>query len=113
MRELLTVSKRMRPDRVIVGEVLGDEILVMLNAMMQGNDGVAVHDPRELLGRHRGEHLLLRRPGPRAAPAHRGHQHDRQRPGLPGLPRAGTAATASSAGWCTRCARSSATTSGR
>ncbi|WP_220454036.1 CpaF family protein [Nocardioides immobilis] len=39
MRELLTVSKRMRPDRVIVGEVLGDEILVMLNAMMQGNDG--------------------------------------------------------------------------
>jgi pilus assembly protein CpaF len=39
MRELLLVSKRMRPDRVIVGEVLGDEILVMLNAMMQGNDG--------------------------------------------------------------------------
>ncbi|KQY49594.1 type II secretion system protein E [Nocardioides sp. Root140] len=39
MRELLMVSKRMRPDRVIVGEVLGDEILVMLNAMMQGNDG--------------------------------------------------------------------------
>lgn len=39
MRELLIVSKRMRPDRVIVGEVLGDEILVMLNAMMNGNDG--------------------------------------------------------------------------
>ena len=39
MRELLTVTKRMRPDRVIVGEVLGDEILVMLNAMMNGNDG--------------------------------------------------------------------------
>jgi pilus assembly protein CpaF len=39
MRDLLRVSKRMRPDRVIVGEVLGDEILVMLNAMMQGNDG--------------------------------------------------------------------------
>ena len=39
MRQLLLVSKRMRPDRVIVGEVLGDEILVMLNAMMQGNDG--------------------------------------------------------------------------
>lgn len=39
MRDLLMVSKRMRPDRVIVGEVLGDEILVMLNAMMQGNDG--------------------------------------------------------------------------
>jgi Flp pilus assembly CpaF family ATPase len=39
MRDLLLVSKRMRPDRVIVGEVLVDEILVMLNAMMQGNDG--------------------------------------------------------------------------
>lgn len=39
MRELLMVTKRMRPDRVIVGEVLGDEILVMLNAMMNGNDG--------------------------------------------------------------------------
>jgi len=39
MRDLLTLSKRKRPDRVIVGEVLGDEILVMLNAMMQGNDG--------------------------------------------------------------------------
>ena len=39
MRELVTISKRMRPDRVIVGEVLGDEALVMLNAMMQGNDG--------------------------------------------------------------------------
>lgn len=39
MRELVTISKRLRPDRVIVGEVLGDEALVMLNAMMQGNDG--------------------------------------------------------------------------
>ncbi len=29
----------MRPDRVIVGEVLGDEVITMLNAMMQGNDG--------------------------------------------------------------------------
>ena len=29
----------MDPDRVIVGEVLGDEILDLLNAMSQGNDG--------------------------------------------------------------------------
>ena len=39
MRDLLILTKRLRPDRVIVGEVLGDEILVMLNAMMNGNDG--------------------------------------------------------------------------
>jgi pilus assembly protein CpaF len=30
---------RMSPDRVIVGEVRGDEVLPMLNAMSQGNDG--------------------------------------------------------------------------
>jgi Flp pilus assembly CpaF family ATPase len=30
---------RMAPDRVIVGEVRGDEVLPMLNAMSQGNDG--------------------------------------------------------------------------
>jgi Flp pilus assembly CpaF family ATPase len=29
----------MNPSRVIVGEVLGDEVVTMLNAMMQGNDG--------------------------------------------------------------------------
>lgn len=39
MRDLLILTKRLRPDRVIVGEVLGDEILVMLTAMMNGNDG--------------------------------------------------------------------------
>ncbi|HEY0620739.1 MAG TPA: ATPase, T2SS/T4P/T4SS family, partial [Kribbella sp.] len=32
-------SLRMNPSRVIVGEVLGDEIVTMLNAMSQGNDG--------------------------------------------------------------------------
>jgi Flp pilus assembly CpaF family ATPase len=38
-KDLLLDSLRMRPDRVIVGEVLGDEVVTMLNAMMQGNDG--------------------------------------------------------------------------
>src|SRR3954452_12337689 len=33
------MSLRMNPDRVIVGEVRGDEIIPMLNAMSQGNDG--------------------------------------------------------------------------
>ena len=39
MGELVRRSLRMNPSRVIVGEVLGDEIVTMLNAMTQGNDG--------------------------------------------------------------------------
>lgn len=36
---LVRMSLRMNPDRVIVGEVRGDEVLPMLNAMSQGCDG--------------------------------------------------------------------------
>ncbi len=39
MSELVRRSLRQNPSRVIVGEVLGDEIVTMLNAMSQGNDG--------------------------------------------------------------------------
>ncbi|WP_419995895.1 CpaF family protein [Streptomyces boninensis] len=39
MSDLVRRSLRMNPSRVIVGEVLGDEIVTMLNAMSQGNDG--------------------------------------------------------------------------
>lgn len=39
MSQLVRRGLRMDPDRVIVGEVLGDEIIDMLNAMSQGNDG--------------------------------------------------------------------------
>lgn len=39
LADLVRDSLRMKPDRVIVGEVLGDEVITMLNAMMQGNDG--------------------------------------------------------------------------
>ncbi|MFJ5120929.1 CpaF family protein [Kitasatospora sp. NPDC088548] len=39
MADLVRRSLRMNPSRVIVGEVLGDEIVSMLNAMSQGNDG--------------------------------------------------------------------------
>jgi Flp pilus assembly CpaF family ATPase len=39
LAELVRRSLRMNPSRVIVGEVLGDEIVTMLNAMTQGNDG--------------------------------------------------------------------------
>ncbi len=37
--DLVRMSLRMSPDRVIVGEVRGDEVIPMLNAMSQGNDG--------------------------------------------------------------------------
>jgi pilus assembly protein CpaF len=37
--ELVRWSLRMNPDRVIVGEVRGHEVIPMLNAMSQGNDG--------------------------------------------------------------------------
>jgi pilus assembly protein CpaF len=39
MAQLVRDSLRMNPSRVIVGEVLGDEVVTMLNAMTQGNDG--------------------------------------------------------------------------
>lgn len=39
MDELVRRSLRMNPDRVLVGEVLGPEIIQMLQAMSQGNDG--------------------------------------------------------------------------
>jgi pilus assembly protein CpaF len=39
LAELVRRSLRQNPSRVIVGEVLGDEIVTMLNAMSQGNDG--------------------------------------------------------------------------
>ncbi|MGH8921926.1 MAG: CpaF family protein, partial [Actinomycetes bacterium] len=37
--QLVRMSLRMSPDRVIVGEVRGDEVIPMLNAMSQGNEG--------------------------------------------------------------------------
>jgi pilus assembly protein CpaF len=36
---LVQATLRLNPSRVIVGEVLGDEVVPMLNAMSQGNDG--------------------------------------------------------------------------
>lgn len=39
MAQLVKRTLRQNPDRVVVGEVLGDEIVPMLNAMSQGNDG--------------------------------------------------------------------------
>ncbi len=39
LANLVRWGLRLNPDRVIVGEVRGDEVLPMLNAMSQGNDG--------------------------------------------------------------------------
>ena len=39
MRDLIKASLRMRPDRIIVGEVRGGEVVDMLNALNTGHDG--------------------------------------------------------------------------
>lgn len=39
IRDLLKASLRMRPDRIIVGEIRGAEAIDMLQAMNTGHDG--------------------------------------------------------------------------
>jgi len=59
-RDLLKNSLRMRPDRIIVGEVRGAEVLDMLQAMNTGHDGsmttVHANTPRDALTRL--EHMI-------------------------------------------------------
>ena len=54
-RELLINALRMRPDRIVVGEVRGGEALDMLQAMNTGHDGslttVHANTPRDALSR--------------------------------------------------------------
>src|SRR5579883_672491 len=54
-RELVINSLRMRPDRIIVGEVRGEEALDMLQAMNTGHDGslttIHANSPRDALSR--------------------------------------------------------------
>jgi pilus assembly protein CpaF len=61
IRDLLRNSLRMRPDRIIVGEVRGGEALDMLQAMNTGHDGslctVHANSPRDAL--HRVETMVL------------------------------------------------------
>jgi pilus assembly protein CpaF len=55
IRQLVRNSLRMRPDRIIVGEVRGGEALDMLQAMNTGHDGslstVHANTPRDVLSR--------------------------------------------------------------
>lgn len=55
IRHLLINSLRMRPDRIIIGEVRSDEVIDMLQAMNTGHDGsmgtVHANNPREALTR--------------------------------------------------------------
>jgi pilus assembly protein CpaF len=55
IRDLLRNSLRMRPDRIIVGEVRGPEALDMLQAMNTGHDGsistIHANSPRDALAR--------------------------------------------------------------
>jgi pilus assembly protein CpaF len=54
-RQLVINSLRMRPDRIIVGEVRGEEALDMLQAMNTGHDGslatIHANSPRDALAR--------------------------------------------------------------
>src|ERR1700675_447182 len=54
-RELLVNSLRMRPDRIVVGEVRGEEALDMLQAMNTGHDGslttIHANAPRDAISR--------------------------------------------------------------
>ena len=55
IRDLIKTSLRMRPDRIIVGEVRGPEALDMLQAMNTGHDGSMstghANSPKDMLAR--------------------------------------------------------------
>jgi pilus assembly protein CpaF len=55
IRELVINALRMRPDRIVVGEVRGQEALDMLQAMNTGHDGslttIHANTPRDAVGR--------------------------------------------------------------
>jgi len=60
-RELFRNSLRMRPDRIIIGEVRGAEVLDMMQVMNTGHEGslttIHANQPREAL--HRIESMIL------------------------------------------------------
>lgn len=62
MRDLVKNSLRMRPDRIIIGEIRGEEIFDLLQAMNTGHDGsiatIHANTPRECLSRMESLYLL-------------------------------------------------------
>lgn len=54
-RQLVKNALRMRPDRIILGEIRGDEVIDMLSAMNTGHDGsmgtIHANSPRDALSR--------------------------------------------------------------
>ena len=65
MRDLIRASLRMRPDRIIVGEVRGGEALEMLQAMNTGHDGSLstghANSAKDMLSRLETMVLMVRR----------------------------------------------------
>lgn len=55
LRDLIRTSLRMRPDRIIVGEVRGEEVLDMIQSMNTGHDGSLstghANSPQDMLSR--------------------------------------------------------------
>jgi pilus assembly protein CpaF len=55
IRDLVKNALRMRPDRIVVGECRGEEVIDMLQAMNTGHDGsmttIHANSPRDALGR--------------------------------------------------------------
>ena len=85
-RDLVRNCLRMRPDRIIVGEVRGGEALDMLQAMNTGHEGsmttIHANSPRDALEPPGSDdrHGRLRHPDARRAPADR-QRHPPRRAG--------------------------------
>ena len=69
MADLVRSTLRLRPDRIIVGEVRGPEALDMLQAMNTGHDGslstLHANSPRDALARSAKRSRNARRATPR------------------------------------------------
>lgn len=62
VRDLVKNSLRMRPDRIVIGEIRGEEIFDLLQAMNTGHDGsiatIHANSPRECMARMEALYLL-------------------------------------------------------